>query len=124
MYMGVSPIFPKRRGKNYGHITQKVVCGSDIDDLLKPQKAILTRLLCSVGNKLYIFGGSDEDEKPLTNSLISFDVRNGTWETLSPHIDDYDPDTPPPMVESTIYYYNGSLYILGGLHDDNYDDSM
>ncbi|KII71176.1 Kelch domain-containing protein 10 [Thelohanellus kitauei] len=76
--------------------------------------------VCSVDNTVYIFGGSSTaTEDRVTNSLISFNVRNHTWQTLSPHIDDFDENTLPPLIYSWIFYHNKSIYILGGIFDDD-----
>ncbi|KII61160.1 Kelch repeat-containing protein 2 [Thelohanellus kitauei] len=81
--------------------------------------------ICSVDNIVYIFGGSDlpYGDQP-TYSLISFNVCNSKWHMLSPHIDEYDDNIPPPLVESCMVYHDGSLYILGGHLDDYYIDSI
>ncbi|KII65477.1 Kelch domain-containing protein 10 [Thelohanellus kitauei] len=81
--------------------------------------------ICAVGNLVYIFGGTDAPYfGQSTNSLISFDASNARWQILSPHIDGYHPNTPPPMIESFIYYHNENIYILGGFFDNDYFDSM
>ncbi|KII61163.1 Kelch domain-containing protein 10 [Thelohanellus kitauei] len=75
--------------------------------------------ICAVENLIYIFGGRGFSLfDRATNLLLSFDVINKTWRTLSPSIDDYDPDLPPPLYGSGLFYHSGSLYVLGGV--DNY----
>ncbi|KII73614.1 Ras guanine nucleotide exchange factor F [Thelohanellus kitauei] len=71
------------------------------------------------GNRVYLFGGcvfplSDR----LTNSVVSFDIVNKEWHSLSPCIEDYDQNTPPPICDSLICYHKDCLYILGGRQAD------
>ncbi|KII73976.1 Tip elongation aberrant protein 3 [Thelohanellus kitauei] len=70
---------------------------------------------CAVRNLVYIFGGGciDGDYFRMTNSLISFDISDATWEIVFPHIEDYDDDTPYPMSLCLLFYHNESLYVLG-----------
>ncbi|KII65474.1 Kelch domain-containing protein 10 [Thelohanellus kitauei] len=73
--------------------------------------------ICTDGNLVYIFGGSHSPYTVRsTNSLVSFDIRDATWQILSPHIEDYDHNTPPPMYGSFIFCHQGSLYVLGGFN--------
>ncbi|KII68512.1 Nitrile-specifier protein 5 [Thelohanellus kitauei] len=78
----------------------------------------LSSSICSIGNLIYIFGGYrfDGDDYRQTNSLISFDITESTWEVLYPHTDDYDYNTPPPICGNLLCYHGGSLYILGGFY--------
>ncbi|KII66114.1 Kelch domain-containing protein 1 [Thelohanellus kitauei] len=81
--------------------------------------------ICSVGSLVYIFGGSYSPfTVQSTNSLISYDIYNSTCQTLSPHIDNNDQTTPPPMYGSCIFYHNGSVYVIGGIQSDGYTDSI
>ncbi|KII61167.1 Kelch domain-containing protein 10 [Thelohanellus kitauei] len=92
---------------------------------IEEQYAYMFCSMCAFENRVFIFGGSyDTYGIKKTNSLISFDICDATWQTVSPHIKDYDDNTPPPMIESCIFYHNGSLYILGGIHSDGFVDSM
>ncbi|KII68508.1 Kelch domain-containing protein 10 [Thelohanellus kitauei] len=89
------------------------------------ENGFFSSTICAEGNIVYIFGGSYESfGHELRNSLISFDISDATWKTLSPHSDEHYPNAPPPMIESCIFYHAKSLYILGGLHSKNYVDSM
>ncbi|KII63357.1 Kelch domain-containing protein 10 [Thelohanellus kitauei] len=81
--------------------------------------------ICTDGNLVYIFGGVCCRNNYLpTNSLISFNIVNDAWKTLSPHIDDYDENTPPPMCDNLLFYHNEFLYVLGGINDDEQLDTM
>ncbi|KII66112.1 Kelch domain-containing protein 10 [Thelohanellus kitauei] len=92
---------------------------------IKGPNACIHSSICSVGNLVYIFGGTVSPDSCLSsNSLISFDVGNATWKIFWEHTDDYDQNTPPPMIESCIFHHNGSLYVLGGLCNDDYLESM
>ncbi|KII73980.1 hypothetical protein RF11_11579 [Thelohanellus kitauei] len=58
--------------------------------------------MCAVGDLVYIFGGSHIDDENIdefwtTNSLISFDINNASWDIVSPNIDEdyYDYDDIP-----------------------------
>ncbi|KII74848.1 hypothetical protein RF11_12990 [Thelohanellus kitauei] len=80
----------------------------------------LSASICSIGNLVYIFGGDsfgDGRDYRQSNSIVSFDFVNETWSIVYPHTDDYDENTPPPMCENLLLYHNGSLYVLGGIHD-------
>ncbi|KII61156.1 hypothetical protein RF11_16439 [Thelohanellus kitauei] len=73
--------------------------------------------ICTFGNSVYIFGGcSISHPVRATNSIITFDIINETWQNISPHIDNTCLNTPPPMFRSCIFYHNGSLYVVGGGH--------
>ncbi|KII71168.1 Kelch domain-containing protein 1 [Thelohanellus kitauei] len=73
--------------------------------------------ICAVKNLIYIFGGQRlYDNYRHSNSLISFDITSSTWNSLYPHTGDYDENTPPPMYATSLYFHNGSLYVLGGCH--------
>ncbi|KII67083.1 Kelch domain-containing protein 10 [Thelohanellus kitauei] len=77
------------------------------------------------GNLVYIFGGTDlEDYHPYTNSLVSYDFRNGTLQTLFHETHDCDENTPPPMSNSCIFYHNTCIYVLGGIYDDVHVNTM
>ncbi|KII61191.1 Kelch domain-containing protein 10 [Thelohanellus kitauei] len=92
---------------------------------METANACFASTICSVENIVYIFGGSYSPYSVLsTNSLVAFDITNATWRTLSPHIEDYDHNSPPPMYGSLIFYHKESLYILGGFYNFNYFDSM
>ncbi|KII71151.1 Kelch domain-containing protein 1 [Thelohanellus kitauei] len=75
--------------------------------------------ICAAENIVYIFGGDcfDDDDYRQTNSLVSFDFTNATWDLMFTHNDDYDQNVPPPMCGNLLFYHNGSLYVLGGFHD-------
>ncbi|KII70122.1 Kelch domain-containing protein 4 [Thelohanellus kitauei] len=75
--------------------------------------------ICSFGNLVYIFGGDsfDGENYRQTNSIVSFDITNATWDVVYPHTDDYNPNTPPPMCENLLLYHDGFLYVLGGYHE-------
>ncbi|KII74880.1 Kelch domain-containing protein 1 [Thelohanellus kitauei] len=79
----------------------------------------LSSSMCAVGNVVYIFGGNglDDDDYRQTNSVVSFNIANDTWDTVYPHTDDYDANTPPPMSGNYLFYHNGSLYVLWGYHE-------
>ncbi|KII63057.1 Kelch domain-containing protein 10 [Thelohanellus kitauei] len=81
---------------------------------IKIAKVYYGSSICAVGNKVYIFGGScKRDTDHPTNSLISFDLSNATWKTLSGHNDEFDENMPSPMLNSFIFYHNGFIYVLG-----------
>ncbi|KII67085.1 Nitrile-specifier protein 5 [Thelohanellus kitauei] len=81
--------------------------------------------ICSTGNLVYIFGGTDQScSYSCTNSLLSFDLTNASWKTVSPYMSDYDENKPPPMGNSCIFYHDGSLYVLGGILDNEFVDTM
>ncbi|KII71144.1 Nitrile-specifier protein 5 [Thelohanellus kitauei] len=74
--------------------------------------------ICTVGNFVYIFGGKCSSfRNRLTNCLVSFDITSGIWETLFPHTDDYDQNTPPPMWGNLLCSHNSCLYVLKGIHE-------
>ncbi|KII60359.1 Kelch domain-containing protein 10 [Thelohanellus kitauei] len=75
----------------------------------------LSSSICSVGNLVYIFGGDcfDDHQYRQTNSIVSFDITNSTWNVVYPHTNNYDPNTPPPMCCNYLLYNNGSLYVFG-----------
>ncbi|KII61153.1 Kelch domain-containing protein 10 [Thelohanellus kitauei] len=86
---------------------------------IEAEDTCVSSSMCAVENSVYIFGGRGFSVfEPATNLLLSFDVINKTWRTLSPWIDDYDPDFPHPLYGSGLFYHSGSLYVLGGV--DNY----
>ncbi|KII71142.1 Nitrile-specifier protein 3 [Thelohanellus kitauei] len=71
--------------------------------------------ICTLGNLVYIFGGeSFNNIHRQTNCLVSFDISNAAWKILSPHIDEYDENTPPPMSRNLLCSNKGSLYVLQG----------
>ncbi|KII74860.1 hypothetical protein RF11_13002 [Thelohanellus kitauei] len=75
--------------------------------------------ICPVGNLVYIFGGSCFcNEYRQTNSIVSFDIDNASWETVFPHTYERDLNTPPPMCGNLLIYHNGCLYIVGTLQVD------
>ncbi|KII70807.1 Kelch domain-containing protein 10 [Thelohanellus kitauei] len=75
--------------------------------------------ICAVGNLVYIFGGTSLiDHFRRTNSLVSFDITNGTWQTVYSHTDIHDENTPPPMYGNLLFYHDGSLYVLRGFASD------
>ncbi|KII62269.1 Kelch domain-containing protein 10 [Thelohanellus kitauei] len=78
----------------------------------------LSASICCVGNLVYIFGGDcvDEDIYRQTNSLVSFNLTDATWNVVYSHNDEYDENTPPPMWGNALFYHNGSLYVLGGFN--------
>ncbi|KII65424.1 Kelch domain-containing protein 10 [Thelohanellus kitauei] len=102
---------------------------SDIWRRYKPPSETLNGCIlssiCAVGNLVYIFGGKHyRDLRQLSNSLHSFNIRKGTWKILSPHIDDYGINTPPPLYGSSICHHDGCLYILGGVCNDDIFQSV
>ncbi|KII72337.1 Kelch domain-containing protein 4 [Thelohanellus kitauei] len=81
--------------------------------------------ICSDGKLVYIFGGEGfNDGYQQTNSILSFDITNATWDIVYPHTTDYDLNTPPPMCENLFLYHKRSLYVLGGFHDNLYHDKI
>ncbi|KII71166.1 Kelch domain-containing protein 1 [Thelohanellus kitauei] len=78
----------------------------------------LSSSICSVGNLVYLFGGDcfEYADYRQTNSLVSFDLSNASWNIVYPHTYDYDQNTPPPMSGNLLLYHNGSLYVFGGFH--------
>ncbi|KII63056.1 Kelch domain-containing protein 10 [Thelohanellus kitauei] len=90
-----------------------------------PHQGFYSSSICANGKFVYIFGGlHSPDENEETNSLISFDIHNASWQTLSPHTEDCDQNTPPPMFRSCIFYHSGYLYIIGGVFDYSDSDKM
>ncbi|KII74879.1 Nitrile-specifier protein 5 [Thelohanellus kitauei] len=79
----------------------------------------LSSSICSVGNLVYIFGGDciDGENYRQTNSIISFDITNATWDVVSPHIDNYHQNMPPPLCGNLLLHHNGWLYVIGGFND-------
>ncbi|KII74852.1 Tip elongation aberrant protein 1 [Thelohanellus kitauei] len=86
----------------------------------------LSSSICSVGNIVYLFGGDcfEEDDYRQGNSLVSFNLTNGSWEILYSNTDDYDDNTPPPMCGNLLFYHKQSLYVLGGFHGSVNIDKM
>ncbi|KII66113.1 Kelch domain-containing protein 10 [Thelohanellus kitauei] len=92
---------------------------------IENQNTVVSSSICAYGNFVYIFGGAHlSHDVQSTNSLLSFDIGNATWKIVSPHIADHDQNTPPPMYVSLISYYNGSIYVLGGVQDLVNTDSI
>ncbi|KII61169.1 Tip elongation aberrant protein 1 [Thelohanellus kitauei] len=93
--------------------------------LVKTAETCVNSTICAVGNQVYIFGGTGLRLRDgSTNSLISFDISNGTSHDLSPRIDDYSQYTPPPMYRSFVFYHNESLYIIGSIGEQDRMDTM
>ncbi|KII67072.1 Nitrile-specifier protein 5 [Thelohanellus kitauei] len=85
----------------------------------------ISSAICAAGNFVYIFGGTSSSLLGKeTNSLISFDIINATWQIISPHTDEYHQNSPPPMYGSCIFYHNKSLYIFGGCTALQFFDTM
>jgi N-acetylneuraminic acid mutarotase len=59
-------------------------------------------------NKLYTFGGSDNNE--LSNDLHYFDLSTSTWNELFP----FNTAIPEPRLNSLSFVYNQNLFIFGG----------
>ncbi|KII61166.1 hypothetical protein RF11_16449 [Thelohanellus kitauei] len=75
--------------------------------------------ICTVGDKVYIFGCTGSHlRNGRTNSLVSFNIRNVSWQNLSPRINEYQQDIPPPMFRSLLFYNDESLYIIGCIEDE------
>ncbi|KII66665.1 Kelch domain-containing protein 10 [Thelohanellus kitauei] len=81
--------------------------------------------ICAGGMYIYIFGGvCFRDNSRQTNSLLSFDIANGTWKTIFPHSDVCDENTPPPMCGNLLFYHNEDLYVIGGLQGYRHVDTI
>ncbi|KII62177.1 Kelch domain-containing protein 10 [Thelohanellus kitauei] len=92
---------------------------------LEVKNICLSSSICASGNTVYMFGGTGFPfSVRMTNSLISFNVVTGTWEILSPYIDDNDQNTPSPMYGCFIFYYNQCIYAIGGTQGYEYFDTI
>ena len=62
----------------------------------------------TLGNKIYIIGGDDEDEK-VTNVVRVYDPNTDSWSTSAP--------LPIPLDHTGSATYNGKIYVVGGFVD-------
>ncbi|KII73981.1 hypothetical protein RF11_11580 [Thelohanellus kitauei] len=71
-------------------------------------------MACAVRNLVYIFGADVvHDLFRLINSLFSFNVTNGTWETVYSNSGDRGENNPQPIYFPFIFSHHESLYVMG-----------
>ncbi|KII68978.1 Kelch domain-containing protein 10 [Thelohanellus kitauei] len=81
--------------------------------------------ICAVGNLVYIFGGAccGSHCRP-TNTLISFHLIDNTWKTIFPDTARHGENTPPLMCGNFLFHHNESLYVIGGMAEHQYLDTI
>ncbi|XP_052794960.1 rab9 effector protein with kelch motifs-like isoform X2 [Mya arenaria] len=72
---------------------------------------------CSVGNKMYIFGGvihSNTQDLVESNDLLCFDAESGSWSLI-----EAKGSIPEPRIAASLVSVDTKLYLYGGLNQES-----
>ncbi|KII65773.1 Kelch domain-containing protein 10 [Thelohanellus kitauei] len=119
--------FDYNTGLEYDDLWKYNYVGGIWKNYRKPQEmtnATIMSSICVVGDFIYIFGGSGFPlGDRMSNFLVSFNVKNQTWQKL-PQLNNNDQNIPPVMYGSSMVHFNGSLYLFGGYDGYEFLNSM